>query len=99
VQSESLTCFAGTGTASFAKSCVADTDCIVAAHNAGCCHIEAIGLNVIDSAAFASFEKTCGAPVCGCCCDRTTTEDGVTVAAGGTVSVACVSGQCRTETP
>lgn len=99
VQTESLACFGGTSTASFTKSCVADTDCFVAAHYEGCCNLRAIGLNAIDDATFASFEKTCGTPVCGCCCDRTTTEDGVTVAAGGTVSVACINGQCRTKTP
>jgi hypothetical protein len=100
VRTETLACFGGSSSADFAKSCIADRDCIVADHWAGCCHIEAIGLNASEKSAFDAFETTCGgAPPCGCCCDRTITEDGKTVAAGGTVSVACVDGMCTTKTP
>lgn len=100
VVTETLTCWSRSDTSAFAKSCTTERDCFVADHWAGCCHIEAVGLNVTEKDAFTAFEAACGgAPACGCCCDRTTTDDGMTVSSGATVSVACVSGVCTTKTP
>lgn len=80
----------------FDKSCSQKSDCFVAKHYRGCCNVHAIGLNVSEQSKFDSFEQSCGgAPPCGCCCDRTTAEDGQTVMSGGTASVDCVAGVCK----
>lgn len=100
VVTETLACWSRTGSSDFAKSCIADRDCFVAAHWTGCCRIEAIGLNAAENDAFTAFETTCGgAPACGCCCDTTVAEDGKTVPPGTTAIVACVSGACTTQAP
>ena len=99
-QRESLACWSQSGSADFAKGCAKAADCFVAKHYAGCCHIEAVGLNASDQAAFDAFEQTCGgAPPCGCCCDRVTTEDGTIAASGGSITLDCVAGLCATRSP
>jgi hypothetical protein len=97
---ETLTCWSRSASSDFTKSCVADRDCFVAEHWAGCCRVEAVGLNTAEQGAFDAFETQCGgAPPCGCCCDVTTAEDGKTVPAGSTAIVACVAGFCTTKAP
>jgi hypothetical protein len=64
----------------------------------GCCNQHAIGMNVSEQSRFGSFEATCGGhPVCGCCCDRVTTDDGNVVAAGASFAVDCVAGLCTSS--
>ena len=100
VRSEKLQCTGGGRSGDFARSCSKDAECFVAEHWAGCCHIDAVGLNVTDRAAFTSFEASCGGPPpCGCCCDRIVTESGMSVASGSPISVRCVDGMCTTSSP
>ena len=100
VRTEKLQCLGGSMTADFARSCSRDSECFVAEHWSGCCHIDAVGLNVTEQTAFTSFETSCGGrPACGCCCDRIFTESGMTVASGTALSVRCVDGMCTTSSP
>ena len=100
VRTETLRCLGVARNADFARSCSKDSECFVAEHWAGCCHIDAVGLNVTEKTAFSSFETSCGGPpACGCCCDRVFTESGMTVASGTAVSVRCVAGMCTTSSP
>ena len=100
VRTETLQCFGGGATAAFARSCTRDADCFVASHYSGCCHVDALGLNVAEQAAFDAFDAKCGgAPACDCCCDRVYTESGSVVSSGTAISVACVGGVCTTTSP
>jgi hypothetical protein len=100
VRTEKLQCTGGGRSAAFARSCSRDSECFVAEHWAGCCHIDAVGLNITERTAFTSFETSCGGrPPCGCCCDRIVTESGMTVASGTAISVRCVDGTCITSSP
>lgn len=100
VRTEKLQCVGGGPSGDFARSCSRDSECFVAKHWAGCCHIDAVGLNVTGQTAFTSFEASCGGPpACGCCCDRVFTESGMTVASSTAISVRCVGGMCTTSAP
>jgi hypothetical protein len=83
----------------FSRTCTQKSDCFVAAHWMGCCNQRAIGMNVSEQSRFDSFAGVCGGPpVCGCCCDRVTTDDGTTVAVGSAAfAVDCVAGICRSS--
>jgi len=82
----------------FSKACTQKSDCFVAAHWMGCCNQHAIGMNVSELSRFGSFAATCGGPpICGCCCDRVTADDGTVVAVGASFGVDCVAGLCRSS--
>jgi hypothetical protein len=84
--------------ASFNKSCTKASDCFLAEHWAGCCRLNAVGLNYIEMPRFLDFEAKCGGPPpCGCCCDRVFTEDGMMLAPTANVGVDCVAGACVTK--
>jgi hypothetical protein len=90
-----LQCWNGSATAQFSKQCRETSDCIVATHWMGCCSVAAVGLNAAERARYESFESLCGGtPLCGCCCDRYSTEDGEVVLAGTTLAVECINGTC-----
>jgi hypothetical protein len=94
-----LKCFSGSQTPhTFAKSCATQADCFVAQHWEGCCNVHAIGLQASEQSSFDAFEMACGgAPPCGCCCDRVTTEDGNVNGSATTTLVDCASGLCTTS--
>lgn len=86
----------------FAKACKGDADCFVAQHQINCCGTKvAIGLAVVDKAAFAAAEAVCQSqyPGCGCAQFETMAEDGYSSFSDADFQATCVAGLCRASVP
>ena len=82
----------------FAKTCKADTDCVIGLHQTNCCGtMTAIGLAYSEWPSFSKAESECETqyPGCDCASMPTTAEDGKNQM-DGAITVSCQVGACTT---
>jgi hypothetical protein len=82
---------------SFARGCVASSDCRVVTHQRDCCgSLAALAIRSEEQARFQSAEALCvrSSPVCDCLAQPTRAEDGTSEGGGADVRAVCVDRQC-----
>jgi hypothetical protein len=84
------------------QTCTTDGDCVAVLHTTSCCGSASwLGLRATESQRFATLESACDRtyPACGCAAGAPTTDDGSTIAFGGSAAVTCQGGVCKTYSP